>query len=309
MASWQSLLMCTILRFTMKRSGRHGIDVAKTRANVGTPRPQVLRVPAGWAVAPLSKNGLTFETVDRADGVPLRDDLVVLYLHGGGYFFGSPQMYRQLALNMARHCDAPLYSLDYRLAPEHRYPAALEDALAAAKWLADEFPTRRLIIAGDSAGGGLALATAVGMRDRGMPSPVALVMFSPWTDLAGTGASLDENSRSCAMFTGKGIREASKIYLGTTDARDPGASPLYADLRGLPPLQIFASTDEVLRDDATRLAAKAKEQGDSVELHLVPGVPHIWPLFARLIPEGRTSLQQVAEFIARVAPRVASAAA
>ncbi len=309
MASWQSFLMCTMLRFTMKRSGRNGLDIAKTRAGVGTPRPQVLQVPAGWTVGSLSKNGLTFETVERANGAALRNDLVVLYLHGGGYFFGSPQTHRQLGINMARHCDAPVYSLDYRLAPEHRYPAALDDAVAAAKLLTEAFPSRRLLIGGDSAGGGLALATAVAMRDRGLRAPAALVLFSPWTDLAGTGASLDENTRRCAMFTGKGIREASKIYLGTTDARDPGASPLYADLHGLPPMQIFASTDEVLRDDSTRLAAKAKEQGVSVELHLVRGVPHIWPLFARVIPEGRESLRQVAAFVARVAPRTIAAGA
>lgn len=309
MASWQSFLMCTMLRFTMKRAGRHGIDVTKTRANVGTPRPQVLQVPAGWKVAELKQNGLTFETVDRDDGTKLRDDLVILYLHGGGYFFGSPQTHRQLAINMARHCDAPAYSLDYRLAPEHRYPAALEDALAAAKWLNDAFPRRRLLISGDSAGGGLAVATAIAMRDRGLRMPAALILFSPWTDLAGTGTSLDENTRSCAMFTGKGIREASKIYLGATDPRDPGASPLYANLKGLPPLQIFASTDEVLRDDSTRLATKAKEQSVSVELHLVRGVPHIWPLFARLLPEGRESLRQVAHFVSRFIPPATVAAA
>ena len=240
MASWQSFLVCTMLRLTMKRAGRHGIDVAKTRASIGTPRPRVLEVPPGWVVAPAIMNGLTFETVDRRGGAKLRDDLVVLYLHGGGYFFGSPQTHRQLSIGMARHCDAPVYSLDYRLAPEHRFPAALDDAVAAVKALAAAFPRRRLVLAGDSAGGGLALSTALALRDAGLPMPAAVIMFSPWTDLAGTGASVDANTRRCAMFTGQGIRDAAKFYLGDADPQEPRASPLYADLHNLPPLLILS---------------------------------------------------------------------
>ena len=304
MASWQSFLLCTMLRLTMKRAGRHGIDIAKTRGSIGTPRPRVLQVPAGWKVAPLSASGLTFEAVDRESGNPLRSDLMVLYLHGGGYFFGSPQTHRQLTIGMAKHCDAPVYALDYRLAPEHRFPAALDDALAAVRVLASRQPGRRLIIAGDSAGGGLALATALAMRDQGLSMPSALVLFSPWTDLAGTGASIDANTRRCAMFTGQGIRDGARIYLGDADPLDPRASPLYADLKGLPPLLIFASSDEVLRDDSTRLASKALAANVPVELHLVQGVPHVWPIFARILPEGRQSLSQVQQFVQRVAPRV-----
>lgn len=309
MASWQSFAMCTMLRFTMKRAGRNGIDVEKSRASVGTPRPEVLHVPADWKVGPLSADGLTFETTERAEAPALRDDLAVLYLHGGGYFFGSPQTHRQLALNMARHCDAPVYSLDYRLAPEHRFPAALDDAVAAYQWLIKTLPARRVIIAGDSAGGGLALSTALELRDRGALIPAALVLFSPWTDLALTGASVDANTRRCAMFTGKGVREAAKFYLGDADPRNPRASPHYADLRGLPPLQIFASTDEVLRDDSVRLADMARQQGVTVDLRMESGVPHIWPIFARILPEGRKSLLQVKDFIARTVPRARQKAA
>ncbi len=303
MASWQSYLLNTMLRFTMKRAARHGIDIERTRARVGTPRPRILQVPDGWKAAPLEADGLTFEVVDRANGTSLRDDLVVLYLHGGGYFFGSPQTHRQLSIGMAKHCDAPVYSLDYRLAPEHRFPAALEDAVAAAGWLERNHPARRVVLAGDSAGGGLALSAALAMREKGMRMPAALILFSPWTDLAGTGASIDANTKRCAMFTGKGIRDAARIYLGDTDACDPRASPHYADLSGLPPLQVFASTDEVLRDDSTRLVAKAREQGIAVEFHLVRGVPHIWPIFARILPEGRQSLRDVQAFVQRTVPQ------
>ncbi len=309
MASWQAFAMCTMLRYTMKRSGKNGIDVAKARASVGTPRPEVLKIPPDWKVGPLTIEGLTFETTERAHVPALRDDVVVLYLHGGGYFFGSPQTHRQLALGMAKHCNAPVYSLDYRLAPEHPFPAALDDAMAACRWLEKTFPQRRIILAGDSAGGGLALNAALEMRDRGLALPAAVITFSPWTDLAVTGPSVEANNRKCAMFTAKGVREAARYYLGPADPRNPRCSPLYADLRGLPPQLIFASTDEVLRDDSTRFAAAAREQGVEVELHLVRGVPHIWPIFARLLPEARESLRQVQAFVSRTVPPAQSNAA
>ncbi len=309
MASWQSFLLCTMLRLTMKRAARNGIDIAGTRARVGTPRPRVLHVPAGWKVTPLVTQGLTFETVDAIDGATLRDDVVILYLHGGGFFFGSPQTHRQLTLGMADHCDAPVYALDYRLAPEHRFPAALDDAVHAVKVIAEMFPHRRLILAGDSAGGGLALSTAIEMREQGLSPAAAVILFSPWTDLAATGPSIDTNARRCAMFTSQGIRDAAGIYLGDTDPRDARASPHYADFHNLPPLLIFAGSDEILRDDATRLADRARQQGVPVELHVVAGVPHIWPIFSRILPEGRVSLLQVRAFVRKILPRQQSAAA
>jgi len=293
----------------MKRAGRSGIDIDKTRASFGTPRPQVLKIWPGWNVGPRVVEGLTFEAYGRADLPSLRDDLVVLYLHGGGYFFGSPQTHRQLALNMAKHCDAPVFSLDYRLAPKHRFPAALDDAIAAYQWLVKTYPKRHFIIAGDSAGGGLAINAALEARSRGLPRPAAIITFSPWTDMAVTGESVDSNNRSCAMFTAKGVREAAQYYLGNADPRDPRHSPLYADLTGLPPQLIFASTDEVLRDDSARFATKAREQGVEVELHLVRGVPHVWPIFARIVPEGRESLRQVQAFVVRTVPPAQSRAA
>ena len=139
--------------------------------------------------------------------------------------------------------------------------------------------------------------------------PAAVITFSPWTDLALTGASVDANNRKCAMFTAKGVREAAKYYLGDANPRDPRCSPLYADVRGLPPQLIFASTDEILRDDSTRFAARAREQGVEVDLRLVRGVPHIWPIFARVLPEGRASLQQVQAFVGRTVPRLQPRAA
>ena len=207
MASWQSRLLCLIFRLTVKRAGRKGIDVAGTRAKMGTPRARVLQTPPDATVSRVEADGLTFERVERAGS---RADLAVLYLHGGGYFFGSPQTHRQLTLAMAGQTRAPVFALDYRLAPEHRYPAALNDSVAAYRWLSLTFPGRRIVLAGDSAGGGLALATAAAIRDLGMPKPAALVCFSPWTDLAVTGNSIETNARRCAMFTADGIRAGAR---------------------------------------------------------------------------------------------------
>ncbi len=299
MASWQSTLFCLMLRWTMKRRARGTIDVAAARAHF-TPRRGVLKVPSGWQVRPLMAAGLAFDHAERIEGAPMRGDLAVLYLHGGGYFFGSPQTHRQLIMAMAREADAPAFALDYRLAPEHPCPAALEDALAAYRWLRLSEPARRIVLAGDSAGGGLALALACAVRDAGLPPPAAVVAFSPWTDMAMTGPSITANAESCAMFTPEALRAATRLFLAALPATDPRASPLYADLTGLPPLLIFAGADELLRDDALMLADKARRHGIAVETHVVAGVPHVWPLFARLLPEGRASVAEVGRFLARV---------
>lgn len=301
--SWQSTLFCLALRWTIKRHSRRPIDVARARSSMGTPRRRSLRLPPGFAATAVAVDALRLERIDRSQPPALREDLAILYLHGGGYIFGSPQTHRQLTLALARLADAPVWALDYRLAPEHQLPAALDDAVAAYRWLAAAEPNRGIVIAGDSAGGGLAVATAVALRDHApeLPAPRALVLFSPWTDLGGTGGSNASNSESCAMFTAASIVAAGKLYLGAADPADPRGSPLFADLHGLPPMQIFAAAEEVLLDDSRRLAARLRDCGAPPELHIVPGVPHVWPLFARLLPEGRESLRAVKRFLDRIA--------
>ena len=296
--SWQATLFCLALRWTVKRAATGKVDVARARAKIGTPGRRALRVPPGVTVTSLTANNLALERIDRAGQ---RDDLLILYLHGGGYIFGSPQTHRPLIIAMAIHGNAPVVALDYRLAPEHVLPAALDDAVATYQWLARQFPARRIVLAGDSAGGGLALATAMAVRDHTtLPPPAALVLFSPWTDLGGTGGSNITNSERCAMFTAAIIPQVGRLYLGPASAEDPRGSPLFGDLHRMPPMQIFASTDEVLLDDSRRLAAKAQDQGVPVELHVVPGVPHVWPLWSRILPEGRASLAEVKRFLATI---------
>jgi len=224
---------------------------------------------------------------------------VVLYLHGGGYFFCSPKTHRSITSALAHGLQVPTLALQYRLAPEHPYPAALEDALAGYRWLLDQgYAAEHIAIAGDSAGGGLALALLVCLREMGWPLPAACALFCPWTDLAATGPSLDLNDIHCAMFSAEGIRKARLLYVGHANPYDPRISPLYADLRGLPPLFVHASDSEVLRDDSSRLAQKARLAGVNTRYKLWRRQPHVWQLFHRWIPEGRTSLQEAMDFLA-----------
>jgi acetyl esterase/lipase len=227
---------------------------------------------------------------------------VLLYLHGGGFIGCSPETHRPLVASLVRRIRGEAFVPGYRLAPEHPHPAALHDAIAAYRHLLREraIAPSRIVITGDSAGGGLALALVMALRDSGDPLPAGVVMFSPWTDLAGTGPSLDENSDRCAMFAGDTIRRASHFYLGDMDPMHPLVSPLFGDFGGLPPLLLHASQDEVLRDDAVRVAARAREAGVDVTLRLWRHVPHVWQFFAAVLPEARESLDDAVAFVRAV---------
>ena len=296
MASWQARLTVLVLKALVKKRPEATTDVARVRATLGRARRRALRLPAGWTARAASVGGVAGEWIEPAAGpAPAR---AVLYLHGGGYFFMAPQNYRPITGMLARLGPARVFAPAYRLAPEHRFPAAVEDALAAYRGLvAAGIAPGRLVVAGDSAGGGLALALLVALRDAGDILPAGAVCLSPWTDLAATGASLVENDRRCALFYGDAIRRGAGIYLGRSDARHPLASPLYAELKGLPPLLIHAGSDEVLRDDAVRFAERARAAGVAVTLKLWPVVPHVWQLFGNFLPEGRASFAEIAAFL------------
>lgn len=224
----------------------------------------------------------------------------ILYFHGGGYFFGSPRLMRPISCRLADLAEAPVFSLDYRLGPENKCPAATEDAIAAFRWLVNQgIPPNEIYVSGDSAGGGLALAMMQALQESGAALPGGAVLFSPWTDLAARGASIDENDEKCAMFTADTIRRGGVHYAGDMRLDDPRVSPLYGRFEGFPRLFICASTDEVLRDDAIRTAEKAKASGVQVELQIEKGLVHIWPIFAPLMPESMRTLKAGAEFIRR----------
>ena len=298
--SWQCRLICGFLRRNFLPETRKPIDVARVRSlterRIWTPR-----VPRGWRLR---------EQYEVSD-VPLRGEWLLcerlparrtlFYLHGGGYYFCSPRSQRAISFGLGKRADADVFSLDYRLAPEHPFPAALEDALAAwRRLLANGTQAGSIVIGGDSAGGGLALATLIALRDAGDPLPAGALLFSPWTDLAVTGASIRENDGRDPMFSGEVFARIAPLYLGAASATDPYVSPLYADLRGLPPLSLFVGSTETLLDDTRRVAERARAAGVEVECEVARELPHIWPIYAPFMPEARRTLDAAAHFARRV---------
>ena len=298
--SWQNLVLTLTLRWRIKRNAKGEPDVAKARALAARTAVKP-RISSGWRIRPVS-SPCPGEWVERVDAVS-EQRCTILYLHGGGYYFCSPETHRSLTLALATGAEARVFVPDYRLAPEHRFPAAIEDAVAAYRDLiANGTASARVIIAGDSAGGGLALATLLSLRDAGDPLPAAAVLFSPWTDLAATGASLRTNDKRDPMFWGETVAKSARIYLGETPPTNPLASPLYADLKGLPPLFIQASDSEVLLDDSTRLAERATRAGVAVSFRAWRKLPHVWQFFTPFLPEARQALAETADFIKRAVP-------
>lgn len=221
----------------------------------------------------------------------------LLYLHGGGYFGCSAETHRSITVFYALS-GFRVFAPNYRLAPENKFPAALDDAVSVYRGLLAVVDTpKKIVVSGDSAGGGLALCLLLALRDAAVPPPAGAAVFSPWTDLAATGDSIRSNAHRCAMFHGKDIAPTARYYLGDTDPRNPLASPLYGNFAGLPPLLVHVGEDEVLRDDSTRVAERARAAGVSVELKVWPVVPHAWQLAANKIPEARQSLKEGAAFL------------
>jgi acetyl esterase/lipase len=225
-------------------------------------------------------------------------DRVILYLHGGGYVMGSIGTHRAMVARIARASQAKALAIDYRLAPEHKFPAAVEDAVAAYRWLlSNGYKPGKIVIAGDSAGGGLTLSALLSIRDSKLPMPAGAVPISPWTDLEGTGASLKTRAAKDPMVGGDGLVGMAKQYLGDHDPRNPLASPLHADFRGLPPLLIQVGDAETLLDDATRVAERAKAAGVKVDLEVWDDMIHVWHVFAKILPEGQQAIDKIGQFV------------
>lgn len=223
-------------------------------------------------------------------------DRIVFFLHGGGFAVGSPKTHRELAGELARAADATALSLDYRLAPEHPFPAGLDDCLMAYRWLVDQ-GYRSIVMAGDSAGGGLVLSTMLALRDAGLPLPRAAALFSPWVDLGMTGHSFHSKVEVDPRVTQAVLTVFAQAYLAGTAANTPFASPINADLTGLPPLFIQVGTDELLLDDSTRLAKHARRYDVDVQLEIWPGLVHDWQAYAPLLPEGREAIARAGGFL------------
>lgn len=225
-------------------------------------------------------------------------DRVILYLHGGGYVVGSINTHRAMVSRIARASDARALAIDYRLAPEHPFPAAVDDTLAAYRWLlAQGYKPNRIVIAGDSAGGGLTIAALLAIRDAKMPMPAAAVLISPWTDLEGTGESIRARAARDVMVTQENLAQSARQYYGANDPKNPLVSPVHADFRGLPPMLIHVGDAEILLDDATRVAERAKAAGVKVDLEVWDDMPHVWHVFAKILPEGQHAIDKIGKFV------------
>lgn len=254
--------------------------------------------PAGTQVSAIKTGGVAGEFVATPASRP---DRHVLFLHGGGYVTGSPALYRHLTWRIATAARARVLAIDYRLAPEHPFPAALDDALAACRWLlAGVADPKRTVVMGDSAGGGLALALLLRLRDDGLKLPAGAVALSPWTDLALTGASFSFNVKADPMLNDADARLFAGCYLAGADPRNPYASPLYGNLAGLPPTLIHVGSDEILHDDAIRIGENLQAAGCHVEMEVWRRMPHVWHLFAPALPEAEQAIARIGAFADRI---------
>ena len=235
-------------------------------------------------------------------------DRHVLYLHGGGYIVGSPKSHIALGARLAKRAGAVVTVIDYRLAPEHPYPACVDDCVAAYRDLAGTVDPRLITVAGDSAGGGAALATLCALRDAGDRLPAAAYLLSPWTDLTASGESITTKADVDPMIDPQHVVETALLYAGDTPLDHPGVSPLFADLAGLPPILVQTGADEVLLSDSTMFAERATAAGVEVQLDVVDRMWHVFQAFAGMMPEANEALIRAAQFIRAHTPAVSSSA-
>ena len=255
----------------------------------------LLPVAEGMPVEAVDAGGVPAEWVGAGAGP------VVVYLHGGGYCIGSLDSHRSMLTHLAAAIDGRILAVDYRLAPEHPFPAALDDACTAYRWvLSCGVDARRVVVAGDSAGGGLTLASLVALRDVGDLLPAAGVCLSPWTDLTQSGATMAEKADVDPMVHAEDLDRWAAAYAGADgDPSAPGLSPVFADLSGLPPLLVEVGTAEVLLDDAHRVVERARAAGVAAALFEGEDLIHVWHFFAGAVTEADEGIARVAEFVRR----------
>jgi len=265
----------------------------------GAMEKAAFRLDSDCTAEPVTAGGVPGEWVSAPGADPGRN---VLYLHGGGYTIGSIKTHRCLAGWVSRAAKARVLIIDYRLAPEHPCPAAVDDSLAAYRFMLDSgVNPARTVVAGDSAGGGLAVAALLAIRDAKLPLPAAAVCLSPWVDMEGTGESMKTKADVDPMV-GPNLADMAKAYLGGKDLRTPLASPLYADLKGLPPMLIQVGTAEVLLDDSSRLAQRAREAGVEVVYEPWENMIHVWQIFVPMLDESKQAVARIGEYIRSKTP-------
>ncbi len=290
MASWQSRVMRLYLNYLkattdwnapiekLRQASNGGARLSSLPKSIQTQRLQIEHIPAEWSIPP------------QAD-----PRSAILYLHGGGFATGSIQSHRGFAGQIAAAGNIRTLLIEYRLAPEHPFPAAIQDALLAYAWLRNN-GYDRIGIASESAGGGLAIATVTSLRDQHMPLPALVICISPLIDVEGTGESVTANAQRDPWLT-VAAKAIFKYYIGQNDPRNPLISPLYADYGNFPPLLIYVGGDEIMLSDSTRLAEKAKNAGVDVQIKIWEGMWHAFPFFAPFVPEASQAVTEIGDFI------------
>jgi monoterpene epsilon-lactone hydrolase len=291
MASEQLQMIIEVLR---SRPTQEGLTFEEMRADFEQ-ATSFFAVPADVRCEEVDAGGVPAEWIMTPEATAER---IILYLHGGGYTIGSVKTHRELISRLSRVAGARARAINNRLAPEHPFPAAVEDATTAYRWLLKNgMEPSRIVIAGDSAGGGLTVAALVALRDAGDALPAAGVCLSPWVDMEGIGESATAKAEADPIVQREHLLEMAEAYLGGANPRTPLAAPLYADLAGLPPLLIHVGTAEVLLDDSVRLAERARAAGVDVVLEQWEDMIHVWHIFASILPEGQQALDRIGEFI------------
>jgi acetyl esterase/lipase len=290
MTSIQAVITKKVLRIQPYGWAKGSIEEQRARQEKSA---RFSRIPKKVHCQPVNLNGITAEWISCSTS----RDGVVLYLHGGAYALGSVNIHREYRSRLALATRLKVLAINYRLAPEHPFPAALEDSISAYRWLrAQDFDSSRIVIAGDSAGGGLALSTLVTLRDAGEPLPARVVCISPWLDLSLSGDSIREKASADPILHLSVLERYASYYAGTHDRKSPLISPLFADLTGLPPLLVQVGSDEILLDDSVRLTHIARQSGVDITLKIWDGLFHVFQIVA-FFPETADAMQQVAGFL------------
>lgn len=254
------------------------------------------KVPAHVSIETVDAGGVPGEWVLSGDTV--RQDKIIFYLHGGGYFFCSPKTHRPITWRLSRETKTRVLSLNYRMVPEHSLDDCCEDAVSAYRWLLDKgYAPENIVIGGDSAGGGLTLLTLLALRNRAIPLPKAAFCLSPFADMSQTSPTFTSNARKSHMFHRNSLKKMEAYLSAGRDPYDPALSPAFGDYKGLPPLFIQAADSELLLNDSLLTAESARKAGVPVELKIWHNLPHVFTLFSDIIPEGKKGIKEIAGFV------------
>lgn len=292
--SLQLTLINLLIRWQVKRKFRKNPDVQLLRPLMKQMEARSSKLPQDISVEYLNLGTVPAERLSAPGG---RDDAAFLYIHGGGFVAGSPLTHRPLTWRLAKEIGVSVYAIDYRLAPEHCYPAGLDDCVTAYKALLEKgISAKSILVGGDSAGGNLTLALTLRLKAEGLPLPAALICLSPATDMTGGGESQVTNAESDAMFVPEMMGSLMPVYCPGVDERDPFVSPLFGNLEGFPPTLFQAGEDEMLRDDSVRMADALKAAGAEATIEVWPKVWHVWQLNADMLPEAREAIAHIVRF-------------